>query len=298
MSKNKGGEEVTFATRGLTLRGKRWGKGGKQKVLALHGWMDNCHSFLPVAEYLRQDAEFLDLDLVAPDLAGHGLSAHRSADSAYNIWQDIAEIDEVLQQLAWDRVTILGHSRGAMLATLYAGTLPNRVEQLIVLDGFVPQPIPEAEAPAQLAAAIRDSKRLSGLPVRYYSNREEALKARIQGRLKLSEEAADCFAERGLLRNKHGFYWCGDRRVYGASEVKLSKGQVIAFVNTCRCPIHIIVRKDWETLFKTNLSDLSLTADIHLTAMEGSHHLHMDNNTIETVSFKIKELLENFNLNS
>ncbi len=51
---------------GLPVAALRSGTPGGLKVLALHGWLDNAASFLPLA------AQLPTLDLVMVDLPGHG----------------------------------------------------------------------------------------------------------------------------------------------------------------------------------------------------------------------------------
>ncbi len=60
------------------ITGLRAGAEGTPKVLALHGWLDNAASFVPLA------AQLADIDLVAPDLPGHGHSAHLPAGADYS----------------------------------------------------------------------------------------------------------------------------------------------------------------------------------------------------------------------
>ena len=68
--------ERRFALPGLTLASEIWGAEGGRPVLASHGWLDNAGTFASLAPLLP------DCEIVALDLAGHGLSDARSADSA------------------------------------------------------------------------------------------------------------------------------------------------------------------------------------------------------------------------
>ena len=60
--------------------------GSGPRVLALHGWLDNAASFLPMAPYLR------DFDLVALDLPGHGRSMHLPPGADYSFPGAIANV--------------------------------------------------------------------------------------------------------------------------------------------------------------------------------------------------------------
>ena len=74
--------ELTFQVGGLSISAKRWGNGAGRRVLALHGWLDNCASF----DFLAQELD--EVDLVCIDCIGHGRSDFRPHLGAYNVWQD------------------------------------------------------------------------------------------------------------------------------------------------------------------------------------------------------------------
>jgi pimeloyl-ACP methyl ester carboxylesterase len=139
-----------FALPGLTLAAQVFGEPGGLPVLATHGWLDNASTFDLLAPRLG------GCEVVALDLAGHGLSGSRSPDAAYNIWEDVGDLLEVRERLGWERFNLLGHSRGAAIALLYAGAFPEHVDKLVLLEGGVPVLGLAAEAPATLARSFRE----------------------------------------------------------------------------------------------------------------------------------------------
>ena len=62
---------------GARVAGLRGGPAGGTRVLALHGWLDNAASFVPLAPHLA------NVELVAIDLPGPGHSAHLPAGAVY-----------------------------------------------------------------------------------------------------------------------------------------------------------------------------------------------------------------------
>ena len=60
------------------LAGLRLENPGRPAVLALHGWLDNAASFVPMLPWLS------GLDLLLLDLPGHGHSSHLPPGAEYD----------------------------------------------------------------------------------------------------------------------------------------------------------------------------------------------------------------------
>ena len=74
----------------------RWGEPGMPRVLALHGWLDNAASFVPLAPHLP------GIDLVAIDLPGHGHSAHLPPGADYSFALAMHNVLDVADALGWE----------------------------------------------------------------------------------------------------------------------------------------------------------------------------------------------------
>jgi abhydrolase domain-containing protein 6 len=120
--------EITVATRRGSLTALRSGTPGGPKLLALHGWLDNAASFVPLQSHLSA------FDLVALDLPGHGGSAHRARGYDYVFVDWIHDVLDALDALGWERATLLGHSMGGGIAALVAARHPQLVQRVALLD--------------------------------------------------------------------------------------------------------------------------------------------------------------------
>ncbi|WP_052368131.1 alpha/beta fold hydrolase [Algiphilus aromaticivorans] len=144
----------TLQARGLRFAVHRWGEDGAPALVLLHGWGDSGASFAPLAERWARHAP-----VAAPDMRGFGGSDHL-ASGDYYFSDYIPDLDALLAQLSPQApVALVGHSMGAQIASLYAGIRPERVAQLVILDGLHLPDSDPADAPkryrrwlAQLAA--------------------------------------------------------------------------------------------------------------------------------------------------
>ena len=106
------------------LAGLRQERPGRPRFIALHGWLDNAASFLPLLPHLPE------LDLLLLDFPGHGHSAHLPPGAEYGLATHLHAVLDAADALGWDRFGILGHSMGAAIAALAAAAVPARVERL------------------------------------------------------------------------------------------------------------------------------------------------------------------------
>ncbi|MFV0477406.1 MAG: alpha/beta fold hydrolase [Parahaliea sp.] len=261
--------ECSWQIDGLALRGLQWGDEDACPVLALHGWQDNAASFAHLAPQLD------GCHIVAPDLSGQGKSASRSMDATYNIWDDAPQIITLLDQLGWQRCSLLGHSRGAIMSTLLASALPERFERLVLLDAVIPAAEREEDFPEQFAKFLHDRRLALTAKQRRYATYDEAVSARARRGLPLA--SAHGLASRGLAGDdEQGWVWQIDPRLRGSSAIKLSHVQLNAIVAAVKAPTLILKASEgaMKTLSLGHL--LSSNSQLQIQVVEGGHHFHME----------------------
>jgi pimeloyl-ACP methyl ester carboxylesterase len=263
--------ERHFRLPGLTLAAAVWGAPGERPVLASHGWLDNASSFELLAPHLP------GCEIVALDLAGHGFSDFRSPDSAYNLWQDVGDLLDVADELAWPRCTLLGHSRGAGISLLFAATFPERVDKVILLEGGVPLTAEANEAPAGLAEALREARALRGKSGRVFAQRATAIAERAAGFSKVTPAAAEVLARRSLREVPGGYQWHADQRLKAQSELRLTAEHARAFARRVTAPVLLLLATESPFADRPLYRELpSLLPNVEVDRVVGGHHCHLE----------------------
>lgn len=261
--------EMEWEVNGLHITGLSWGEPGDLPVLALHGWLDNAASFACLAPLLT------GCHVIALDLTGHGQSDRRSADSGYQIWEDLPEILGVLEALGWDRCCLIGHSRGAIISTLLASAFPERVGKLVLLDAVVPEAVPEDAFVRQLRNHLQDKPGLLARENRVFKSQEEAITSREQAGLERA--AAGLIALRNLRPVDEGFTWTTDPRLRGPSAVKMTPAQITTVLSSLEMPTLLMMAENGMRRQRDALS-LAKGAAPNLVQewVAGGHHFHME----------------------
>ncbi|MEX1665798.1 alpha/beta fold hydrolase [Zhongshania arctica] len=262
--------EKSFNVEGLNIAAKLWGDDSGFPVIALHGWLDNAASFDVLAEQLPS------LQILALDLPGHGLSDHKPPSGDYAIWDDLRCIVSVADQMGWQEFSLLGHSRGAIIAALLSAATPERIRHLICLDGLLPPPETATNFPAQMAKYLKDYTQTSrSRGDKGHADFDAAVTARCKA-TSMAPVAAALIVARGSVQADDGrYYWRSDKRLKLASPVKLSLEQLQAAIDAIAAPAMLILAKqgfgEWLATLPVNIGSRFSVREI-----DGHHHCHME----------------------
>lgn len=263
--------EQTFTLfSGQRIALKSWGTPKSPPLLAMHGWLDNLASFEGVAPLLAKTHY-----VVAIDLPGHGLSD--PAPPGYiHLLDTVGIVTQLLDNLGWERTAILGHSLGAAIGCLVAGTFPERISQLCLIDALGPYTCPSSQTATHVRKVIEDYQKLSRKKTPLYHNAAGAVAARLRV-TPMSDTGAKALVHRGLKKEGEAYRWRTDQRLTVPPMSMLSEEQLESFLKQITAAA-CLIRPDggWpfgEALFISR-SACFKHLDVH--CMAGNHHVHID----------------------
>lgn len=245
-------------------------------IIALHGWLDNAASFLPLSKYMHSDRPFF-----AIDLPGHGLSEHRAPSSSYHLLENIVDVIALIDALEnygldASKVTLIGHSLGGIIASLVAASSPERIDQLILLDSMGPLTDETTNVLPQLRKAVHKASKIKS-NVAVFPSLDLATKARMFGVGKLTKNAAALLVERGVQHVEGGYSWRSDPKLLKPSFLRLSEEQVEALFSGIECPVKLVTGKQgYFSSYDVLQKRIAYLKDIEQTSVDGGHHFHMD----------------------
>jgi pimeloyl-ACP methyl ester carboxylesterase len=167
---------------GLELSVVEWGASpARATCLLLHGFMDAAATFDLVAPALAAAG----VRVVAPDLRGFGESDRVSGGGYYHFPDYVADVDAVVRAHVDGELYVVGHSMGGTIATLYAGTRPERVAKLAVLEGLGPPDNEPEVAPLRMRKWVEE---LAAPPVSAAMTEEDAMRRLVAGHPRVSRD--------------------------------------------------------------------------------------------------------------
>jgi pimeloyl-ACP methyl ester carboxylesterase len=226
-------------------------------LLALHGWLDNAASFLPMAPLLAH------YHLVALDMPGHGQSFHYPDVAEYTPFSAILDISAAADALGWTRFAVLGHSMGGALSSFEAlGPLAGQDEG----------------SSQRLRDALSKRRSLHLSRKRVFSDIATGVQARMHTNVTtLDETSAQAIVQRGVRPVDGGYTWSSDARLTLPTAVRMTEGQIRDCLRAIECPVRIVMADPSPPYLPASLRDprVACVRDVGCRILPGSHHLHM-----------------------
>jgi len=241
-------------------------------VLALHGWLDNACSFDALVPHLPE------WRIVALDLPGHGRSEHHATGHLYAFLDLVSEVYWAVEALGWSRFAMLGHSLGAAIASVLAGTFPERVLRLMLLDGLGPATESAEGAPVRLARALVDQQRRARVgSVAPVLRRRQQLVELAQAARDMDPRSVEVLLAGGIAERPEGYTWSSDPVLRLSSRSRLTEEQVLAFLANIACPT-LVVRALEGIAIDSGVLERRIAAvrDLRVHEVPGRHHVHLD----------------------
>lgn len=104
---------------------------GKMPLVLIHGFGENSRMWIPLFEEFGKD-----YTIIAPDIRGLGDSSRPA--TGYDKKTAAVDIRELVKSLGFERIDLVGHDIGLMVAYAYAAQYPNEVAKLALLEAPIP----------------------------------------------------------------------------------------------------------------------------------------------------------------
>jgi pimeloyl-ACP methyl ester carboxylesterase len=271
--------EQTFDSLGLTLHYLEWGRPAGEPLILVHGFLDQAHSWLPFVASLQGRSQG-PLWIVAPDCRGHGESGWVGAGGYYHFPDYVHDLDRLVEKLGVSRFKLIGHSMGGSISFLYAGTFPERVAKLVLIEGVGPPGLEFSDAPARTLKWISEVRERGRNHFRQYSSIEAGARQLQQTNPRLNSALAMDLARAGMKQHSSGkWVWKFDPLHRTTAPQPFYTGQAIEFLRRIECPVLLVEGKESHQTRRTDKQERfeAIANRRHVIIENAGHMVHQDN---------------------
>lgn len=227
-----------FISQRLRLHYVTWGDPANEPLIFVHGIRDHNRTWdLILSEFAD------DYFIIAPDLRGHGESEWVNG-SGYHYLDYVYDLFQLINQLGLHQVTLIGHSLGGAIVTLFAGVYPERVARLIAIEGIGLWSRSQLQVPAheKIRGWVDANQQLASRRPRRYPDLDTAAVRMQEANPQLAEHQAHHLTQYGVLQHEDGtFSWKYDNYTNNfLSSFGLTDAHTIDLWRNIQCPVLLI----------------------------------------------------------
>lgn len=259
MPSEKRPREQLLQIMGLQLHFLEWVSGNRRPIVLLHGTGDSAHTWDLLAPHLASHFR-----VIALDQRGHGKSSW-SVPPAYRCKDYLQDLTAFIDVLGLEGILLLGHSMGALHASLYAANNPGRVAALIHVDIEPCPPDWNRKYLLGLYKNLPDS----------YACLEDYIAEIAKNAPYAQREHLRVLAEQSLVRRKDRWYRTYDREILA----RFDHYDLGDHLPRIRCPA-LVVRGDESRVFGRRAAENTagaMPAGEMAEISKATHPAHLDN---------------------
>lgn len=259
MTAEKGSRERFLAIHGLRLRVLEQGPVSARPMVLLHGTGDNIHTWDLITPHLASHFR-----VVALDQRGHGKSSW-AVPPAYRCDDYMLDLAAVIDSLGLECMILLGHSMGALHASLYAALNPGRVAALIHVDIEPCPPDWNRKYLLGLYKSLPDS----------YASPEEYIRELARNSPYARKELLQDLAANSLEQREGRWYRTYDREILA----RFDRYDLLTRLPAIRCPALVIRGAESRVLGRQAAEQMAkaMPAAEMMEIPSATHPAHLDN---------------------
>jgi pimeloyl-ACP methyl ester carboxylesterase len=266
-------------SQGLALHCLEWGEPAGEPIVLVHGFLDQAHSWKFFVDELMNRSR-RPLWIIAPDCRGHGDSGWVGAGGYYHFPDYVYDLDCVITAMGITHFRLIGHSMGGTISFLYAGTFPERLSKLVLIEGVGPPGMDFTDAPPRMAGWIREVRERGRGHFREYTSVAAGANQLQQTNPRLKRAFAADLACAGMKQNEKGkWIWKFDPLHRTASPQPFYTAQALEFFRRIACPVLIVDGKESRQMRRTDKRQRYDAIQDHrlVTVGNAGHMVHQDN---------------------